>query len=60
VDHLLISALSEGSKLVATFMHGDRNRGSIALSREEAKMVADVHEINFINYECLETRYIGE
>jgi hypothetical protein len=43
VDHLLILALSEGSKLVATFMHGDGNRDAITLRLEEAKLVTDVH-----------------
>jgi hypothetical protein len=60
MDHLLIPALSEGPKLVATFTHDDGNRGSIALRLEEAKMVANVHEVNLVNYRCLETRYIGE
>jgi len=49
VDHLLIPTLSEGSKLGATFMHGDGNRDSITLRLEEAKMVTDVHKVNFIN-----------
>ena len=49
VDHLLIPALSEGSKLVSTFMRDDGNRDSIALHLEEAKMVTYVHKVNFIN-----------
>jgi hypothetical protein len=41
-------------------MHDDGNRDSITLRLEKAKLVTDVHKVNFINYKCLETRYIGE
>jgi hypothetical protein len=43
---------------VATFMHDDGNRDSIILCLEEAKMVTDVHKVNFINYKFLERKYI--
>lgn len=60
MDHLLIPALSEGSKLVANFMHDNGNRDSITLRLEEAKMATDVYKVNYINDKFLERRYIGE
>jgi hypothetical protein len=58
VDHLLIPALSECCMLVATFINDDGNRFYITFRLEGAKMVTDVHKVNFINYKCSETRYI--
>jgi hypothetical protein len=53
VDYLLIPTLSEGSTLVANFMHDDGNRDCITLRLEETKMMTDVHKVNFINYKFL-------
>ena len=60
VDHLLIPALSEGSKLVADFMHDSGNRDSITLRLEEAKMATDVYKVNCINYKFFGKKITSE
>ena len=41
---------------MATFMHDDGNGDSMTLRMEEAKMVTDIHKVNFINHKCLENK----